>query len=120
MPLRKRQKIQEMLLSLIPASGCQSNPRQGLLYLYRLCLAWGGHCERGATDALSMHDLVPARWSQRSDFSRWQDRLRQQASGFDMGHGNEIQLILQGAFDIECHELFAGRTQTPPNRGPWR
>lgn len=36
MPLRKRQKIQEMLLSLIPASGCQSNPRQGLLALSRM------------------------------------------------------------------------------------
>lgn len=73
-----------------------------------------------ATNGLSMRDLVPTRRSQRSDFSRWQDRLRQQASGIDMGHGNEIQLILQGAFDIESHELFSGRTQTPPNRGRWR
>lgn len=65
MPLRKRQKIQEMLLSLIPVSGCQSNPRQGLLYRYRLCVAGGGHCERDCHGRAVHARSRAARWSQR-------------------------------------------------------
>lgn len=101
MPLRKRQKIQEMLLSLIPASGCQSNPRQGLLYGYRLCLAWGGHSERDCHGRAVLARSRAARWSQRSDFSRWQDRLRQQPQVSTWGMATK--------YSLSCRHLSISR-----------